>query len=94
MLSSVYLSGRLGQVVEPRIRYVELDRVVPGPSGRYSVDQVLVRTDLSPEGAFMKSPAGSLIVLKGRLEVDPKHGLLIVNEIDEIFPLSKNAKRI
>lgn len=89
MISSVFVSGRLGAIVAPKIRYVEVDRVIPGESGRFQTDRFLVRTMLSPQGTFMKASEGTYICFKGRLEMDPTHGLLIVDEIDEIFPSLK-----
>lgn len=94
MLSSVYLSGRLGEIIAPKTRHVEVDRVVPGPTGHYETDKFIVRSMLAVDGPFMKLPAGTLIILKGRLETDPKLGLIIVDEIDELFTLPKGMKRI
>ncbi len=91
MISSVFLSGRLGKVIAERIRYVEVDRVIPGPSGHYETDQFPVRTMLSKDGVFMKAKEGTYVTLKGRLEMDPAHGLLIVNELDEILLHPKMA---
>jgi hypothetical protein len=85
MISSVFVSGRLGKRVKPRFRYVEVDRVIPGESGRYEVDRFLVKSMLSPEGAFNTLPEGSYICFKGRLESDPEYGLIIVDELDEIY---------
>ena len=85
MISSVFLSGRLGDVFSEKLRYVEVDRVIPGPSGHYETDLFPVKTMLSKDGVFMKAKKGTYVTLKGRLEVDPKFGLIIVYEIDEIL---------
>lgn len=84
MISSVFVSGRLGKVIGEKKRYVEVDRVIPGPSGRYEVDYFPVRTMQSKDGVFMKSKDGSLITLKGRIEMEDGD-MVIVDEIDEIF---------
>ncbi len=91
MISSVFLSGRLGPVVGEKTRYVEVDRVIPGPSGRYETDRFPVRTMLSRDGVFMKAAEGTHITLKGRLEMDPELGLVIVNEVDE-FVSAKSSR--
>lgn len=93
MLSSIFLSGRLGEVKGDHIREVEVDRVVPGPSGRFETDSFLVRSQNGLGTEFFAAKKGSLIVLKGRLEVDPVHGVVIVSEIDEIYrsPLEKET---
>lgn len=94
MLSSVFVSGRLGEVIEPKTRFVEVDRMVPGASGRYEVDKFIVRSMLCSDGPFMKLPVGTFIVIRGRLEQDPKLGLIIVDEVDELFSMPKEMKRV
>jgi hypothetical protein len=94
MLSSVFVSGRLGEIIGPKTRFVEVDRTIPGSSGRYEVDKFIVRSMLCVDGPFMKLPCGTFIVLRGRLEQDPKHGLIIVDEVDELFSMPKEMKRI
>lgn len=40
MISAVFVTGRLGEKIAPLGRYVEIDRVLPGPTGHYGVDKV------------------------------------------------------
>lgn len=87
MLSSVFISGRLGDPISKDMRYVEVDRIVPGPTGKYAVDLIPVKSELAPSSLFHTAPKGSTIVIKGRLEADPIKGLIIVDEIDEIAPI-------
>jgi hypothetical protein len=94
VISSVFLSGRLGKVVKPKVRYVEVDRVIPGPTGTFEVDRFPVKSMLSVDGPFMKMPEGSYICLKGRLEMDSELGLVIVDEIDELYSLPEGMKKI
>ena len=94
MLSSVFVSGRLGEIIEEKTRYVEVDRVIPGPTGHYEVDRFPVRSMLAIHGPFMTQPVGTYICFKGRLEVDPRLGLIIVDEIDEIYVMPKDIKRV
>lgn len=94
MLSSVFLSGRLGEVKDDRTRIVELDHVIPGPSGRFGVTKVPVRSMMS-DSLLVKAKAGALIILKGRLEANEKDGILtVIDEMDEIYPLPADVKRM
>ena len=70
MISAVFVAGRLGEKIAPLGRYVEIDRVLPGPTGHYGVDKVPVFT-YSGEGClFMKAPIGSFISFKGHIETE------------------------
>ena len=91
MLSSVFVSGRLGEAVGKDVRLVEVDRVLSGAGGKFKVDAFPVRCLLGKSTLFFKAKEGSLIVLKGRLERDQDLGIVIVDEIDEIFP-AKEAR--
>ncbi|MBO4540685.1 MAG: hypothetical protein J5736_01750 [Bacilli bacterium] len=94
MLSSVFLSGRLGEVKDNRTRIVEVEHLIPGPMGRFAVSKLPVRSPL-PDTLLVKASAGALIVLKGRLEADEKDGTLyIIDEVDEIYPLPASMKRM
>jgi hypothetical protein len=93
MLTSLSLSGRLAEIKEKNLRYVEVDRVVHTPlGGRYKVDRFLVKFP-GERSLFLSAPAGSLIYLNGRLEIDEKYGVIIIDQLDEIFtshtPLKK-----
>lgn len=92
MISSVFVSGRLGDALGEKTRYVEVDRVVPGPSGLYETDKFPVRTMLCKDGLFMTAKKGAYITLKGRIENDPELGLVIVDEIDEIMVVPSTVK--
>ncbi|MBQ2052770.1 MAG: hypothetical protein VZR76_04820 [Candidatus Enteromonas sp.] len=94
MLSSVFLSGRLGEKISPKTRYVEIDRVIPGPTGHFETDKFPVRSMLATEGPFMKAAVGTFVVLKGRLETDEDGKIVIVDELDEIFVMPKEMKKI
>ncbi|MBP5092281.1 MAG: hypothetical protein J6328_07010 [Bacilli bacterium] len=94
MLSSVFLSGRLGEIIGPKTRYVEIDRVIPGPGGRFETDKFPVRSMLAAEGPFMKANVGTFVVLKGRLEIDEQGKILIIDELDEIFVMPKGMVKL
>lgn len=93
MISSVFLSGRLGDVINDKMRYVEVDRPVP-ESGKFITDSYIIKSQTFESGPFMKEPKGSYICLKGRLEKDPSLGLIIVVEIDEMYRFGNNVTRI
>lgn len=84
MISSVFVSGRLGEK-KPPFRYVEVDRLVPSDDGKFLVDRFLVRSCFGADTPFMKLPSGSYVCFKGRLESDERHGLVIVDEMDEVY---------
>lgn len=95
MLSSVFLSGRLGDVFAPKMRYVEIERVVTSPAGTgtYAISKVPVRAQCLETNRFLKEPNGTYICLKGRLEADEEYGLIIVSELDEMFDASSKKTR-
>ena len=49
---------------------------------------------LTIEGSFIKGAKGSFIVFKGRIERDPKLGLILIDELDEIYTTKEALKRI
>lgn len=85
MLSSVFISGRLGELINENYRYVEIDRVAYDNfgGGKYEVDKIPVRS--MEKGRFYSYKTGSLIILKGRIEMDPELGLVVVDEIHELY---------
>lgn len=86
MISSVYMSGRLGDKINDEFRYIEVDRMFDDRGDRKLVtDKFPVRSMV--KGRFYDYPNGAMIILKGRIEMDEKLGLVIVDELDEIFPL-------
>ena len=85
MLSSVYLTGRLGEVLADDLRYVELDDLVPGPDSRFDVHRIPVRNPRGVNSEFMRAKAGLYVVVKGRLSTDERIGLLVVSELEEVL---------
>lgn len=90
MLSSVFLSGRLGERIDEQTRLVEVDSLLP-TRGEFRVYNIPVRSSRSPLSSFFLAKKGSLIILKGRLEEEKPLGLYIALEIEEIY--APNAKR-
>lgn len=94
MISSVFISGRLGKILKPGLRYVEIDRVIPGPTGHFEIDRIPVKSQSFETDAFSKEPDGSYICLKGRLETDSEYGLIVVIEVSEMYHFPKGTKKI
>ncbi len=85
MISSLFCSGRLGPVPFPGYRYLEVERPVPDANGKQVIDRFLVKDALSSSSKLLRLPEGTLVVFKGRLEVDMEHGPVIVEEILESY---------
>ena len=85
MLSSVYISGRLSEAVGENARIVEVDSPIPSTEGKFLVHRIPVICHMTRKSFFFVAPNGSLIVLKGRLESHPEWGLVVIDEIDEIY---------
>lgn len=94
MISSVFMSGRLGKVLKKGIRYVELDRLVPGPTGHFAIDKIPVKSQSFEEDSFMQEPEGAYICLQGRLETDPDLGIVVLLELSEMYHFPKGTKKI
>ncbi len=92
MISAVFVTGRLGEQITPLSRYVEVDRVVPGPTGKYEVDKIPVFTYAGEGCFFMQAPKGSFITVKGHMETDKDLGVIIKMELEEIFPMGQKKK--
>jgi hypothetical protein len=94
MISSVFMSGRLGKVLKPGMRYVELDRLIPGPTGHFAIDKIPVKSQSFEEDSFLSEPEGAYICLQGRLETDPDYGIIVVIEVSEMYRFPKGTKQI
>lgn len=92
MISAVFVTGRLGEQITPLSRYVEVDRVIPGPTGRYEVDKIPVFTYAGEGCFFMQAPKGSFITVKGHMETDKTLGVIVKMELEEILPMGQKKK--
>ncbi len=84
MLSSVFASGRLGEFLDTRTRYLEIEKLVPGPSGRFNVDHVPFRVASGFE-RLLKAPRGTYVIFKARLAMAEDIGLHLVIEVEEMY---------
>lgn len=88
MISSVFLTGRLGPLLDESTRYVEIDSVLPGPSGTFETHHIPVRCNRGPSAHFLRAKEGGLITLQGRLQQDETFGLVVALELEDIYSAS------
>lgn len=93
MISSIFVSGRLGPIIKENMRYVEVDRPIP-EKGRFITDSFPVKAQALETAPFMKEPDGAYICFKGRVEKDAELGMIFVIEIDEMYRFPHGTKRI
>ena len=94
MISSVTLSGRLGQKLSDSIRFVEVDSLTPGPTGVFSTIQIPVAVHRCLSASFLTAKEGSLVIVKGRLDVEEEVGLLVKAEYEEVFTLPDTLVKV
>lgn len=85
MLSSVYIAGKLGEILADGVRLVDVDGLLPGPDGAFKSFSIPVYSNMGRGSYFFEAPRGSLVIVKGRLEPKEGMGLVVINEIDEIY---------
>ncbi len=80
MISDVFLTGRLSEPINETIRLVEIDRMIP-EHGKFVVDKIpVLYWSKEPRSNFMKLASGSLVVIRGRIQIEAPIGLIIVAE--------------
>ncbi len=89
MLTSVCVTGRLGDLVEPNIRYVEVENPFGTYDGKNKVVMVPVHSSLGKSTTFFKAANGASVIVKGRLERYGSVGLCVHSEIEEILDFRK-----
>lgn len=93
MISSVFICGRVGKIIDKHFRYVNVRRPLVDMEGKYQIDEIPVRASYFACENWLKEKENSFIVLKGRIEKDKKIGLVIVIEHKEIYsPDLQNKK--
>ena len=93
MLSSIFISGTLGKNLGDGFRMVDVQSPTPGSNGKFPVFHLPILCKMLPKSYFFTAPEGSLITLKGRLEMHEQRGLIIVNELDEIYSANSDVKK-
>ncbi|MDD4154168.1 MAG: hypothetical protein PHT30_02000 [Bacilli bacterium] len=80
MISDVFLTGRLSESLNATIRIVEIDRMIP-EHGKFVIDKIPVSYwSNEPHSRFMKLTNGTLVVVRGRVQMEAQIGLIIVAE--------------
>lgn len=92
MLTSVYVSGRLGDTVGKNIRYVEVDCPLVSAGGKRKTDLIPVLNPLGKSTCFFKAKKGAFVIVKGRLERHDDFGLCVHSEIEEIVDFKKEVE--
>ncbi len=92
MLTSVYVSGRLGDSVGKNVRFVEVESPLAGTSGKRRIDLIPVYNPLGKSACFFKAKKGAFVIVKGRLEKNDEFGLYVHSEIEEIVEFKKEDK--
>lgn len=83
MLSSVFLSGVLGDFVDENTRLVEVKRLLPEVNGKFKIDSFPVRVGYLAQNTFKKAKLGQEVVIKARLEKESDIGIYLFCEIFE-----------
>ena len=92
MLTSAYVSGRLGDEFGNNFRYVEVESPLIGTGGGRRTDLIPVYNPLGKSATFFRAKKGSFVIVKGRIERDLEHGLYIHCEIEEIVDFKREEK--
>jgi|GEM_PF-664854 len=80
MISDVFLTGRLSEPVSATVRLVEIERMIP-EQGKFVIDKIpVLYWSKEPRSRFMKLTTGSLVVIRGRIQIEGAIGLVIVAE--------------
>ena len=48
---------------------------------------------LNETSSFYRGKEGCLVIIKGRLEMDEKEGLIIIGELEEVFSLPEKMQK-
>ncbi len=94
MISSVFVTGRIGKPIDSKYRYVEVERPIVDQDGTHRVDQIPTRMPHFASSNWIKEQEGSYIAFKGRIEMDGHLGLVLVIEHKEIYgPKMENKSK-
>ena len=98
MISSTILAGELGEVFTLRTgelyRYVHLEAIAElyaeRPYG--AVFKVPVHAFGNIKTSFYSLPKGTRVIVRGWIETRDEIGVVVVSELEELFPLPKEKK--
>ena len=93
MISSVFVTGRVGTKIDANYRYVEVERPISNQNGVYAIDKIPTRMPYFASSSWNKEKEGAYIAFKGRIEMDERLGLVLVIEHKEIYgPKMENLR--
>lgn len=98
MISNVFLAGELGDVFVTQegenFRYVRLSANNSLVVGRTMKEEYLIPVTAfgSPFSSFYTLKKGSYVVLRGWLETRNDIGVVVVSELEDLFPKEKENK--
>lgn len=82
--------GTLGDLVNPLTRTIMVERDIP-EGNEFITDKFLIREWKNLEGSyFLQLPSGTLVGVRGRMEVDKNLGPVIV--LEQLTPLTSFRK--
>jgi len=98
MISTTLLAGELGEVFALQTgelyRYVHLDAIADlyaeRPMG--SVFKVPVHAFGNLKTSFYALPNGTRVIVRGWIETRDEIGVVVISELEELFPLPKEKK--
>lgn len=90
MISNIAITGAVGEKFDKIYRYIDVDRPVPA-NRKYVIDKIpTCHWSKTHNCTFQKLPVGACVSLTGRLEMDEKHGLVVI--VQQFLILSRNDK--
>jgi hypothetical protein len=88
MISTIMIIGRIDAVISDNTRYIAIDRPHRNPEGEFVTDKIPMRYfTRSSNSFFMHLKTGTLIGVRGRLEVDAMIGVHIMCDFLESLQL-------
>lgn len=105
MITSIYLTGAAGPIIDKNSRYLMVTRPVPDVDTKnFKTDRfrIVVKNPPGTDSQIMKVGEGTLVIISGRLEADDaanevlrKHGLpessfVVIAELTEVYTLESN----
>lgn len=105
MISSIYLTGEAGPIIDENTRYLLVSRPIPERGTKlYKSDSfpIVVKNPPGTSSQFMKIPEGTLAIVAGRVQSDekaneilakhglPKSSMVVIAQLTEVYTLEAN----
>ncbi len=91
MLSPIVVLGTLKEEIRPNVRFIEVERPHRDDNGKFIIDRFPISYwSRATNNYFMTMAPGTLVLIKGRLEVDCDIGIHIMTDyLETIIPATK-----